>query len=273
MEKFQFNLLKNYQSFSSVEEMDEAVKRFLYVHKTSLSEGNLKVLRFIWRHSVKIVGVSFAKYGTIAEETNLSRRTVIRTMNKLEEMGIIKRIPTARANGKQGVNLIVIQPFSPEAMSPHDVTPAVTPDKAENKQNLLCNDKNKSITGKREELGKAEKVKEWPPLDESFLPDDVHPRFVKAASPFFYGEDIYELWQRVKIAYEKSGLDEPLEFALDQVVQAFKETVLMKKTGRIHTTFEGYFYKAVYEAMRAERRKKYKSHSMFCVFEEMVEGV
>ena len=38
--------------------------------------------------------VSFAKYDYIADQVKISCRTVIRAVNKLEEMGIIKRIPT-----------------------------------------------------------------------------------------------------------------------------------------------------------------------------------
>ncbi|MBY0121474.1 helix-turn-helix domain-containing protein [Bacillus sp. S/N-304-OC-R1] len=49
----------------------------------------MKVLQFIWRHSVKVVGVSFAKYDTIAEAVKLSRRTVIRAVQKLENLGFL----------------------------------------------------------------------------------------------------------------------------------------------------------------------------------------
>ena len=146
MEKLNYATLKNYQSFTSINEMDQAVRGFLYKCKSSLSDGALKVLHFLWRYSVKVVGVSFAKYDTIATGVSVSRRTVIRAVKALEEMNFIKKIPTARMNGKQGVNLYVIQPFEQidsllQPVSPQDVTAAVTPNKAENKQSSLCENK------------------------------------------------------------------------------------------------------------------------------------
>lgn len=61
----------------------------------------------------------------------------------LKELGFIKKVPTARMNGKQGVNIYVIQPFEriESFMSPQDVTEPVTPNKAENKLSSLCENK------------------------------------------------------------------------------------------------------------------------------------
>src|SRR5690606_20524967 len=153
---------------------------FLYIHKSSLSGGTIKVLKFIWRHSVKIIGVSFGKYKTIAEAVDLSRRTVIRSIKKLEELGLIKKIPTSRMNGKQGVNLLVIQPFKPveeskKKMSPQDVTGLVTPNKAENKQDSLCEKNKKTVNVSNTENGcHSVKILDQP-IDISYLPESVHP--------------------------------------------------------------------------------------------------
>ncbi|MEH7346614.1 helix-turn-helix domain-containing protein [Bacillus sp. JJ1532] len=83
MEKLNYETIQRYQSFVDVGEMDKAVRGFLFIHKSSISQDALKVLQFIWRHSVKVVGVSFAKYHTIAEAVQLTRRTVIRVVQKL----------------------------------------------------------------------------------------------------------------------------------------------------------------------------------------------
>ncbi|MFZ0445773.1 MAG: helix-turn-helix domain-containing protein [Bacillus sp. (in: firmicutes)] len=143
MEKLNYKTIKHYQSFTSIHEMDQNVRGFLYKFKSSLSDGAMKVLQFLWNYSVKVVGVSFAKYDTIATGVGLSRRTVIRAVKALEELSFIKKIPTARMNGKQGTNLLVIQPFEPidsllQSVSPHDVTASVTPNKTKNKQSSLC---------------------------------------------------------------------------------------------------------------------------------------
>ncbi|WP_428911713.1 helix-turn-helix domain-containing protein [Niallia sp. Krafla_26] len=155
MEKLNYDTIKTYQSFKSVEDMDQAVRGFLYRFKSTLSDGAVKVLNFIWRYSVKVVGVSFAKYETIAEAIGISRRTVIRAVKTLEDLGFITKIPTVRMNGKQGVNLCVIQPFEKidsflQPVSPQDVTAIVTPNKAESKQSSLCENKQSRIIEKKQ---------------------------------------------------------------------------------------------------------------------------
>ncbi len=271
MEKLNYETIQRYQSFVDVGEMDKAVRGFLYKHKSSISQGALKVLQFIWRHSVKVVGVSFAKYHTIAEAVQLSRRTVIRAVQKLENLGFLKKIATARMNGKQGVNLLVIQPFQTveelkNNMSPQDVTPSVTPIKTEKKHHSLCENKNNEKNVK-----KLDKMDTNNQLDISFLPESVHPKFSEAASPFFYAIDIYKLWQRALIAYRKSKLEKTLEEVIDIVVNSFKQTVFMQKAGEIHTTFEGYFYSVVYASLLAKKRQEYR-HYGFEIFREFING-
>ena len=111
MEQLNYETIKHYQSFPSIHEMDQAVLGFLYKFKSSLSDGTTKVLHFLWKYSVKVVGVSFAKYDTIVSGVGLSRRTVIRAVSLIEELSFIKKIPTVRMNGKQGANLLVIPAF------------------------------------------------------------------------------------------------------------------------------------------------------------------
>ncbi|MGM0877118.1 MAG: helix-turn-helix domain-containing protein [Bacillota bacterium] len=257
MEKLNYETIKKYQSFQTIEEMDQAVRGFLYKHKAELSEGTLSVLSFISKHSVKVVGVSFAKYEYIAENVNLSRRTVIRAVKVLEEKGIIKKVPTSRMNGKQGVNLLVIQAFEPidslkNNLSPQDVTQPVTPNKTENKQSSLC-----------EKQLKPTNVKETPKpslheLDSSYLPDSISQQFIQATKPFFNTFDIYGLWKRVLIAYNKINLQRGLDDVIDCIVHAFKQTVFAKKAGKIKSTFEGYFYRIVYANLIVEKRRETK---------------
>jgi DNA-binding Lrp family transcriptional regulator len=227
---------------------------------------------------VKVIGVSFAKYDTIAEGLQISRRTVIRAIKKLESLGIIKKIPTSRMNGKQGVNLLVIEPYQAidqlkNNVSPHEVTAAVTPNKTENKQSSLCENKHKPTYVREpekcddpqpEDFSKKENsatitAKQ---LDTSFLPESVHNEFVQAAKPFLSAIDIYKLWQRVLIVYNKINLERHLDDVIETVIRAFKQTVFMKKTKRIHTTFEGYFYRVVYGMLVVEKRRENK-HLLF----------
>ena len=287
MEKLNYETIKHYQSFTSIQEMDQAVRGFLYKFKSSLSDGVTKVLNFLWRYSVKVVGVSFAKYDTIANEIGLSRRTVIRAVKLLEELSFIKKIPTARMNGKQGANLLVIQPFEPidsllQSVSPHDVTASVTPNKTKNKQSSLCENniknridvKKSSVHKPSEESTNSQQVQveeklgtkearsntnqhrhallhqtPWHRLDTSFLPDYVHQDFIAAAKPFFPIDDIYNLWRKIHLAYGKVNLSTPLEDLMEPIITDFKQTIFKYKRGEIHTTLEGYFYSVVYSRL------------------------
>ncbi len=317
MEKFNFDTIKNYQSFATIEDMDKMVRGFLYKYKSSLSEGAVKVLNFIWRYSVKVVGVSFAKYDTMAATVGLSRRTVIRAVKVLEELAFIKKIPTSRMNGKQGVNLFVIQPFTTidsllDLESPQNVTHPVTPNKAENKQSSLCENKNlnrmvvkktevedsvremefdsetvssldrdggKQAENKvlkqevevtpREEQQKAKsnadvqstiqlKPVEWHQFDPSFLPEYVNKDFILAAQSFFHPGDIHKLWSKIQLAYKKVNLLANLDNVMEPIIADFKRTVFLYKTGKVHTTFEGYFYRVVYGSLWSLKVREYQ---------------
>jgi len=319
MDKLNYETIKNYQSFSTIEEMNQVVRGFLYKYKSSLSDGAVKVLHFIWNYSVKVVGVSFAKYDTMAAAVGLSRRTVIRAVKTLEELLFIKKIPTARMNGKQGVNLFVIQPFATidsllDSVSPQDVTHPVTPNKAKNKQSSLCENKKQNrivvreseVEGVWEEKGieavghsnadGEQKIKreistgskqkeertaregqqqkaipcaegqsnvqiqsvEWHQFDASFLPEYVNKEFILAAKPFFHAGDIYKLWTKVHLAYKKVKLEAQLDEVMEIVVEDFKRTVFLYKTGKIHTTFEGYFYSIIYSRLWALKVHEYR---------------
>lgn len=258
MERLNYDTIQKYQSFQTVEEMDQSVRGFLYKYKAELSEGTLAVLHLIWKHSVKVVGVSFAKYEYIAEQVRLSKRTVIRAVKLLEERGIIKKIPTTRVNGKQGVNLLVIQAFETidsikTNMSPQDVTVHVTPNKTENKQSSLCENKPKERNDVME--AREPSLQE---LDTSYLPESIPDEFKNVAKPFFNAVDIYKLWNRVLIAFNKLGDGKIIYDYIDCIVGAFKQTVFAKKMGKIHSTFEGYFYRVVHETLTVKLRQEMK---------------
>ncbi|WP_338452566.1 helix-turn-helix domain-containing protein [Niallia oryzisoli] len=320
MDKLNYETIKNYQSFATVEEMDQVVRGFLYKFKSSLSDGAIKVLHYLWNYSVKVVGVSFSKYDTMATAVGLSRRTVIRAVKMLEELLFIKKIPTVRMNGKQGVNLFVIQPFETidsllTPLSPQDVTRPFTPNKAENKQSSLCENKtqnriivketevedsvneiglnSKAVNGSvvdccknaegekskdfkqnteltpREELKSSKssaddktkvqlKPVKWRQFDISFLPEYVNKDFVLAAKPFFHIGNIHKLWSKIQLAYRKVKLMASLDDVMELIIADFKRTVFMYREGKIHSTFEGYFYSVIYGSLWGLKVQEYQ---------------
>ncbi|MFV2047948.1 helix-turn-helix domain-containing protein [Metabacillus sp. YM-086] len=256
MEKLNYETIRKYQSFQTIEEMDQAVRGFLYKHKSELSEGTLEVLRVIWRHSVKVIGVSFAKYDYIAERVGVSRRTVIRAVNTLEEKGIVKKVATKRMNGSQGVNLLIIQSFaSVESMqapvSPQDVTAPVTPNKTENKLSSLCENKKNNKNIIQQQTSSQDEI--------NVLPNSIPKEFVQVVKPYFNAIEIYKLWNSVMVAYNKMNFHQEIEFLVDHVIEAFKQTLFAQKLGKIHKSFEGYFYTVLYQLFVDESRKEYRA--------------
>ncbi|WP_096155697.1 hypothetical protein [Bacillus sp. FJAT-45066] len=282
MEKFTYETVKSYQSFASLEEMNEEIRRFLYRYKSTLSNGAIKVIQYIAKHSCKVIGVSFSKNQTIASALNLGVRTVTRSIKKFVDIGLLKKIHTVRENGKQGVNILVIQPFSTK-MTTLDDHVCDHPNKTEKKLDSLCENK-KPFIEKEENATtdttpppssslekKGLKENPYAYIDSTFLPPFVHPEFIKVADPFFSAMEIFQLWKRVTIAYNKIPFDRPLEELIDAIIQSFKTTIFMHKTKKIHSTFAGYFYNTLYANFIVEKRKENYEEFMFDVFLERLE--
>ena len=284
MELFNFEKLKSYQSFNSLEEMNQVVRRFLYMHKSSLANGALQVFKYIVRHSCKIIGVSFSKNETIANALNLGVRTVTRSIKKLVELNILKKIHTLRENGKQGVNILVIQPLFENKMTTYRDQVCDYPNKTKKKLYSLC-EKNNPYIDKKESANipphsrssssilknKSLKKDSIADIDSSYLPDFIHPKFIKVADPYFSAIEIFTLWKRVNIAYHKIAFQRPLEELMDTVVRSLKITIFMHKNKKIHTSFAGYFYNTLYGNLIAEKRKENYERFMFDVFEGMLD--
>ncbi|WP_176483802.1 helix-turn-helix domain-containing protein [Bacillus sp. FJAT-45066] len=285
METFTFERIKSYQSFASLEGMNEVVRRFLYVHKASLSHGAIEVIRYIAKHSCKVIGVSFSKNKTIANALNISVRTVTRSITKLVNLGFLMKIHTIRENGKQGVNILVIQPFFSTKMTTYPDQVCDHPNKTIMKLDSLCENKKPIVEKKGKStstiptshfstLLENKRFKKDPSehIDSSYLPEFIHPEFIKAADPFFTPLEIYTLWKRVNTTYNKIPFNRPLEELIGSVVRSLKTSIFMHKNKKIHTSFAGYFYKTLYANLIAEKRKENYERLMFDVFNEMVEA-
>ncbi|QST00981.1 hypothetical protein IMZ31_05260 [Pontibacillus sp. ALD_SL1] len=261
------NHLKNYQTFSSVNELDQHVRGFLRRYKWELSEGNLEILTYIWRHSVKYPGVSFAKVNTIVSTTGRSRSTVIRTINRFENMNLIKRVATIRPNGKRGVNLLLFQPqeafltpcddtlpdtavdtvpIEAEFASPNGSTPEFHKE-AENKQ------------GEKQPL-MTKKIEGRPgarfDVDYTFLPSYIPASFVEVAKPFFTPVEVDRVWGCIYRAYKREQMRQSIEEYIEAITLAFKQVVFLYKQGKIKKEFCGYLYSCVLESLRQEKRKE-----------------
>ncbi|MBM7554904.1 helix-turn-helix domain-containing protein [Thalassobacillus pellis] len=105
--------LAEYSSFSSVQELNYHVKHHTNLHKYDMNETQRKLLQFLSQYSVKFLGASHLKTDTIANGLRKSKRTIERSINVLERLGVIERINTVRSrSGGKGANIYRILPHN-----------------------------------------------------------------------------------------------------------------------------------------------------------------
>ncbi|MFC4387761.1 helix-turn-helix domain-containing protein [Gracilibacillus marinus] len=118
-------------TFKTTADMDEVIYSYIDIlRQHNEPESVIDTLLFLGRSSLRITGISFAKYQTIADNIGKSKRTIIRIMNVLEGYGIIEKLPTTKLwrgkSRKKSVNIIRILPMSPQlvtADNAEEVTP------------------------------------------------------------------------------------------------------------------------------------------------------
>lgn len=116
-------------SFHSVDELNGAIRTHIYRNKSDLTPAAIEVLKVLSRHAVKTPGVAYLKLATIAELIGKHRVTVIRSIKRLINLGIIrKEIKYRPVSGGNGANMYVILPAVKT-----DVTPSVLPRQAAEK--------------------------------------------------------------------------------------------------------------------------------------------
>lgn len=105
--------LTDYKTFKTKKELNEAVDGHLTYQK--LNETERDVLIMLSQYSVKYYGVSHLKVKTIMAHVDKSDKTVRRALNKLEKLGIIRKLQTQRlVRGGQGANIYQILSFDKE---------------------------------------------------------------------------------------------------------------------------------------------------------------
>ncbi|WP_420973724.1 helix-turn-helix domain-containing protein [Bacillus thuringiensis] len=103
---------ENLATFKTVDELNKTVRAYKEKFVDQLNKTQLAVLNKLHNYSSKFFGVSFRTKKHIAEDLNISRRTVIRVCLHLESLGIIKQLEMKRKSDmRQTSNAIVIQPM------------------------------------------------------------------------------------------------------------------------------------------------------------------
>ncbi|ASN05298.1 helix-turn-helix domain-containing protein [Virgibacillus necropolis] len=230
------NYLSQYQPFNDKHELNEAVSDHLSRCKYDLNETDRDVLMMLSRYSVKYAGVSHLKVTTIANTVGKTKRTVQRTIRKLERLHIIEtRSFLRKVTGGLGANIYVfLSPSVASSMTPRTSTETPTPVKdsaqvAENEPILFTNEKELLRNTSHKAPYKAFKD-----AVNTFAGNDSQPLVSK-----LYGVYLAQT-KALKQAYEESEL-------IDVAIQAINATMHASKRKAIRNV-PGY-YNGVISAM------------------------
>jgi predicted transcriptional regulator len=258
--------LREYQTFLSVADMDEAAAAHIDRNNESLTETDRTLLRVILGHSCKIVGVSFLKMATLAQLVGISDRQARRIVKKLGELKMIEKIQTIRCkSGGYGSNILRILPFDhiqatqEDTAATADVISSVsyrqdcantseTSDQVtvEQTEAFLFLKHNKSLHNRYADT--AESI--GSEALEGAIPNEIY----AAIKPFFGASDLYRIYGVLLRAKASIDSNIMIEDWAHEFVRVFKSAIWRLKTGRIQS-LDGYLF-AAWQSTTAWIRRK-----------------
>lgn len=229
---------ENLATFKTIDELNKTVRAYKEKFADQLNKTQLAVLNKLHNYSSKFFGVSFRTKKNIAEDLNISRRTVIRVCLHLESLGIIKQLEMKRnSDMRQTSNAIVIQPIIVEkqvvtqAPIKNDVFCHTNKTTTKTlKQNIKDKNKrnsNENSNTPEENIEQADFVAHWVPE-----------RFVSLTSSFYSeSKTIQEFWKVVRQCNTVTNFSTgDKAFTKDQELtiglNAIKEFVMKIKSGK-----------------------------------------
>lgn len=226
---------ENLVSFQTIGELNDTVRAHKKQYK--LNKNQMAVLDHLHHYSAKYLGVSFKSKTKIAEDLNISRRTVIRACQHLASLGIIRQLEMKRKSDmRQTSNVIVIQPIiakkqivtevpikNAEMCHTKKTTTKTLKQKIKDINKRNDNDKN---TVPKENITCVEFVAHWVPK-----------RFASLTSAFYSAaKTIQEFWKIVKHCNRvvnhttgETAFDKEQELHIG--LQAMKEFAMKIKNG------------------------------------------
>ncbi|MBG9786898.1 helix-turn-helix domain-containing protein [Brevibacillus laterosporus] len=198
--------MDRYSLFSSAQQLRSHIQFHLRKQEGRLTPSTLKVLDVLRMRAMKVFGVAYLKIETIMKMTKVSRASVERGIRKLEQVGIIKRVTTARKTGLQGANMFVFLPSNDgvEMKGLEDgkkpIESSSEADKCKPNTGVFNTPKNQKE--KNKDNVKVTRLKK----DFSVIPSYVPKEFVKAIKPAFScGTVIKQFWSRVVMFKRVTG--------------------------------------------------------------------
>ncbi|MGP4073979.1 helix-turn-helix transcriptional regulator [Piscibacillus sp. B03] len=257
MNAINFDVLKQYESFNNITEMNESIYNYIDHLKHNVPQSVIDVLFCLGKASLRCIGLSFMKQATIAKETGYSRKTVNKAIKKLESIGVIDSVRTQTMSGRPSVKVVRILPFSLERLQQVVTSDKVQeanidnelslidefePFEKESLPNNLREDKEGMTSRDNKVITSNDKESESDKIDCSFIPKDIVPEdFINTAKPFFKAKRIFRLWGIVKNAMKQMKVYLSQE-VIEAIIESFKTSIFMEKLGRIKKSFDGYFF-------------------------------
>ncbi|HHT7156564.1 MULTISPECIES: helix-turn-helix domain-containing protein [Bacillus cereus group] len=228
---------ENLATFKTVDELNKTVRTYKEKFVDQLNKTQLAVLNKLHNYSSKFFGVSFRTKKNIAEDLNISRRTVIRVCLHLESLGIIKQLEMKRKSDmRQTSNAIVIQPIIVEEQVVTQA-PIKNEEKCHTNKTTTKTLKQNIKDIKKRNSNENSNISEENIKDANFVAHWVPERFISLVSSFYSeSKTIQELWKVVrqcnKIVNHTTG---DKAFTKDQELtiglKAIKEFVMKIKSG------------------------------------------
>jgi hypothetical protein len=133
----EFQELKKHESFSTIDEMDNAIYSYIEHIRKDVPQSVIDVLLCLGRASLRCVGLSFMKQSTIANLTGYSRKTINKALKTLEVLGVVDSVRTKTKAGRPSVKIVRILPFCLERLQPAVTTREVDEAKGDNGLTLI----------------------------------------------------------------------------------------------------------------------------------------
>lgn len=228
--------LRNYQVFESLEQLNEFTNEVIKTF--DLNENTRKVFFELSKFSVKVFGVCWLKVQTLADQLELSYKTVQRCLKTLVGLGIIRRVVQMRVkNGGQGASLTIMCP-AVLTCRPEGEEPCLTYnlEPIQESETIISKAKNNSL----KDYVPVPSETETHDIDTSFIEGTVEDWFIRLSSPFFNNKLIKKLWKKAQQCFEWYCT---IPYYVDEetVTRAFKVTVYAYKVRKVKS-FVGYFF-------------------------------
>ncbi|MDP1415194.1 helix-turn-helix domain-containing protein [Lysinibacillus capsici] len=256
-----FEYLSTYKTFKSVADMDSAVEEHIAAHYYDLTESERAIVFKLASHALEHPGACHLKAATIAAALEISTKTVYRSIKKLEELGIIEKVPGTKLNGIKGASIYRILPYVPSDVSQREtadeasndaVSETFTENQSSQSFNLLSSKQANNIMSLGNELAlQAEKKKAYMNEYQVMLFDFMHSLPMR--------DDLKDQLHKCILATKMNDIRDFVN-AKDVLTNIISDIVngTLTITNTLRAVFVGAFNKAV----ERSSMKQYKSSSI-----------